>query len=76
MPQVYNCKDYLQNVQPDKIEDCEDMYILPENNIPCDEDVYNLSSLIMEEEGLTIATDPHEAFSLYCTLRESILKCL
>lgn len=71
MPSLYNTKSYLLEVPSFALEALVEKCKF--NKLPCDEDFYQLTSLLMIENGLTEPNDPNEATNLYTDLRR-ILK--
>lgn len=74
LPELYGTRDHLIPISQNEITICQDecKYI----EYPCDEDVYGLCKIIMEEKGYTIQDDPFKAVELYLALREEINRLL
>ncbi|KAI7801287.1 hypothetical protein IRJ41_003539 [Triplophysa rosa] len=69
-PQLWGTEDFI--VQPDS-----DLQIAQEacmflSAIPCDEEVFDLCTILMEEQNLRFPSDRREAFELYVELRDAI----
>ncbi|KAK3097954.1 hypothetical protein FSP39_014819 [Pinctada imbricata] len=71
LPELCGANNYLHSIEEMKIEVCKTECMLkPE--IPCDEDVYNLCCLEMEENGWDNPVNPEDAIELYFFLRPII----
>ncbi|KAK5647929.1 hypothetical protein RI129_002821 [Pyrocoelia pectoralis] len=75
MPQLFGTKNYLCQL-PRQPVDMFDEHCTFFNNIPCDEDVYQLAAIVMDEERLTIAKEPSSAIHLYLNLRSKMLNMI
>ena len=75
LPELYNAEDRLCHVPHEDIAVCEEE-TLPKANIPCDETVKELCTILMTENNLKLPTDAKEAVELYKQLRDNILSIL
>lgn len=75
VPETYGTQDYLVPVDDDKVKMCED-HCTFKSELPCDEDIFEMCCILMEESGLSLPHDPDEAVSLYKTLRRNLLQAL
>ncbi|KAG5892739.1 hypothetical protein JTB14_001110 [Gonioctena quinquepunctata] len=74
LPELYGTRDYLFPISQDDIQICKEecKYI----EYPCDEDVYDLCKIIIEEKCFSLQNDPFECVELYLALREEINRLL
>lgn len=68
---AYDAEDYLIPIEDENDilqfkTDCRYLHT------PCDDDVYELGKIIMDEEHLNFANDPYLTVDLYCILRAKI----
>lgn len=70
VPQLYGARDYLHNVDLEKVEVCLEECVF--KDFPCDEDVFNICVDLMSEHNLTLTNDVFETVNLYITLRQLI----
>ena len=75
MPQLYNAEDYLCMVTTDQIAICQEHTSLA-GPYQCDETVFDLCCLIMDEQLLVPPGDPQEGKTLYDRLRREIRRHL
>ena len=71
VPELYATENFGRPVD---VRDSHD--ILEEcvtQNLPCDEDVFNICVLYMEENRLQIPADPYQTVDLYINLRDHLL---
>ncbi|KAG5884206.1 hypothetical protein JTB14_030808 [Gonioctena quinquepunctata] len=63
LPELYGTRDYLFPISQDDIQICREecKYI----EYPCDEDVYNLCKIIIEEKSFSLQNDPFKCVELY-----------
>lgn len=73
-PQIYNTGDFLRTVEFEKLAACKEECKF--EDLPCDEDVYNLCKIIIEEKGLTEPHNPFDAVDVYIQLRNEMLSLL
>lgn len=71
VPSLYDAQDKLKPVDADEVALCKEE-CTPKSQIPCDETVYELSVLLMQENHWNRPTDAFEAAELYTLLREAI----
>ncbi|KAK0156578.1 hypothetical protein N1851_000010 [Merluccius polli] len=69
VPQLYGGRDYLQNVDLEKVEVCLEECVF--KDFPCDEDVFYICVDLMSEHNLTL-TNVFETVNLDITLRQLI----
>jgi len=70
-PELYNTPDYLQIVPKDTSDVCL-AECISESTLPCDETVFDLCTLLMDELHFQWPTDVYEALELYHKLRDHI----
>ena len=75
VPEMYGTVDYLLPVDDDKMSICEDRCRF-KSQFPCDEDVFQLCCILMEENGLRFPSNPDEAIHVYKTLRQALSQAL
>ncbi|VDI11446.1 Hypothetical predicted protein [Mytilus galloprovincialis] len=68
VPEVYGTSDYVTSPDIDEVEICLEQSTYC--SLPCDEDIYDLANLYMEELGHSLPTDAFEAATLYRCLLE------
>ena len=71
-PQMFGYQDQLVNVPENEIEICMEETI-PKDLLPCDETVFELCHIFMEEHGWELPENPAEAATLYVSLRDCFL---
>ncbi|XP_035996634.1 uncharacterized protein LOC118564068 [Fundulus heteroclitus] len=72
MPQLYAAEDKLQPVLEEDMAVCREE-CTPKGQYPCDETVFELCILLMDENGWEAPTDAYAAAELYSLLRNEIL---
>ncbi|XP_016336667.1 uncharacterized protein LOC107684819 [Sinocyclocheilus anshuiensis] len=72
LPQLFGARDYLKPVSQEAVEACREE-CLQRGPYSCDETVFTLSCLLMEENHLHPPTTPDEAIELYLFLRSCII---
>jgi len=72
MPQMFGGRDFLQPVDRVDVDACR-QYCTARGEYPCDQDVFNISCIMMAENGWNIPTNTAEAATLYTSLRGEIL---
>lgn len=76
MPQLYGAgEDKLQPVLPEEVAVCKEE-CTPKGQYPCDETVFELCILLMDENGWDAPLDAYAAAELYSLLRNEILENL
>lgn len=73
VPQVYGAEDKLKTVNLEEVAVCKDECI-SKSQFPCDETVFELCVLLMQENGWDAPTDAFDAAELYTSLRTVIMK--
>ncbi|XP_061096945.1 uncharacterized protein LOC133127793 [Conger conger] len=73
VPQVYGAEDKLKTVDLEEVVVCKDE-CTPKSRLPCDETVFELCVLLMQENGWDAPTDAFDAAELYTSLRTVILQ--
>ncbi|CAC5402253.1 unnamed protein product [Mytilus coruscus] len=68
IPEVYGTSDYVRSPDIDEVEICLEQSTYC--SLPCDEDIYDLANLYMEEIELGLPTDAFEAATLCRCLLE------
>lgn len=72
MPQLYGGEDKLQPVLEEEIVVCKEE-CTPKGQYPCDETVFELCTLLMDENDWDVPLDAYAAAELYSLLRYEIL---
>ncbi|CAJ1081207.1 uncharacterized protein LOC115783333, partial [Xyrichtys novacula] len=70
-PQIYGREDRLKLFDQEEVDLCKEE-CTPKGQLPCDETVYDLSVLLMQENGWNTPKDAFEAAELHMLLREEI----
>lgn len=71
LPELYETRDYLLEIRnPNQLEICRDYCKF--EKYPCNKDVFDLCSIIMEELEVTKPEDPYDMIGLYIHLRNEI----
>ncbi|KAK3106552.1 hypothetical protein FSP39_022497 [Pinctada imbricata] len=70
-PELFGYEHYMCPVDHLDIDVCEADNKL-EDDIRCDRDVYEISTILMEENDIQQPSDPYEATTLYIWLRTEI----
>ncbi|XP_071956877.1 uncharacterized protein [Antedon mediterranea] len=73
MPHLYGGEEFIVGVEADEIDVCGTECTF-KCRIPCDKDVFDLSSILIEERQLTIPTSCDEGLQLYNSLRNILLE--
>ncbi|XP_062873125.1 uncharacterized protein LOC134334643 [Trichomycterus rosablanca] len=73
MPQIYGAgEDKLKYVLPEEVTVCKEE-CTPKSQFPCDETVFELCALLIDENGWDAPVDAYHAAELYILLRNQIL---
>lgn len=75
MPDMYGAEDNLKTIGMDELALCREE-CAPKSQYPCDETVFVLCCLLMQEKGWNAATDTFSAAELYTSLRTEILQSI
>lgn len=75
MPQLYGAEDKLQPVLEEELDVCKEE-CTPKGQYPCNETVFELCTLITDENGWDALLDAYTAAELYSKLRQEILENL
>ncbi|CAK6970288.1 uncharacterized protein LOC119785590 [Scomber scombrus] len=70
-PQISGGEDRLKLFNQEEVDLCKEE-CTPKGQLPCDETVYDLSTLLVQENGWNTPKDAFEAAELYTLLREEI----
>lgn len=62
--QIYNTNDYLIEVDYCRLAKCKEECLFIDN-VMCDEDVFELCNIIVEENEMQMRRDPFEGMTLY-----------
>ncbi|XP_034530357.1 uncharacterized protein LOC117805873 [Notolabrus celidotus] len=73
VPQAYSAEDKLKTVELEEVAVCKEE-CTPKSQFPCDETVFELCLLLMQENGWEIPSDAFDAAELYISLRTIILQ--
>lgn len=73
LPDMYGAEDRLKTVDMDELALCREE-CTPKSQYPCDETVFDLCCLLMQEKGWDAPTDAFSAAELYTLLRNEILQ--
>lgn len=71
-PELHGVQDRLKSVDMEEVTACTEE-CTPKGQFPCDETVFELCCLLMEEKGWDAPADPLTAADLYISLRKEIL---
>lgn len=71
-PELYQTRNYLNEVQLDEIEVCEEECVF-KDDYTCDPDIFDLSCIEMAENNLEVPRNAIEAMMLYEHLRNLML---
>lgn len=71
-PELHSVQDKLKSVDMDEVTACAEE-CTPKGQFPCDETVFELCCLLMEENEWHAPADPLSAADLYISLRREIL---
>lgn len=74
-PELYNVQDYKTLIENDQIRICKEEALF-RKTVPCDQDIYDMCMLLMDENNMQYPTDAYKALDLYQELREAILEIL
>lgn len=70
-PDLYGVNDCFKEVNLDHVDLC-DLECVKKTNILCDEVVYRLCAITLEEMRLILPSDPYDMCDLYISLRQEI----
>lgn len=73
LPELDNIQDYLQMISVDDLNACRLMCV-DEELLPCEEEIFDLGCLYMEENSLNPPTNIFEAKRLYIKFRQWLLR--
>ena len=71
LPRLFDAEDYLQNVDDDLVEACDNETLTCSS--VCDEDIFELCQLYMTEYGLQFDSNVNRQFDLYIELKRLLL---
>ena len=71
IPTLYGAEEYLQAVEPDAVDVCEEECTFAEGS-PCDRDIFELCLIYLEEQGIQEPGDAYEAVDTYVYLRDRL----
>lgn len=74
-PELHSAEDRLNPVSMEEVTLCMEE-CTPKGQFPCDDTVFELCCLLMEENGWDVPADPFAAADLYILLREEILQTI
>ncbi|KAK0153303.1 hypothetical protein N1851_005037 [Merluccius polli] len=72
IPQIYGGEDHLKTIDMEELALCKED-CTPKRQYPCDETVFELCCLLMQENGWDAPRDAFSAAELYTSLRTEIL---
>lgn len=75
LPQIYGREDKVKTIDMEELLLCKEE-CTPKGKYPCDETVFELCCLLMEENGWDAPLDAFLAAELYTKLRSEILSLL
>ncbi|XP_035990558.1 uncharacterized protein LOC118562959 [Fundulus heteroclitus] len=75
VPQEYDAEDCLKTVDMEEVAVCKEE-CTPKSQFPCDETVFELCLLLMQENEWEAPTDAYNAAELYTSLRAVLLQNL
>lgn len=70
-PQLWGTEDFIVQQDSDQLQIAQEACVFL-SSIPCDEEVFDLCTILMEERNLSFPSDRREAFELYVELRNAI----
>ncbi|XDV33831.1 hypothetical protein PO909_004099 [Leuciscus waleckii] len=70
-PQLYGTEDFIVHQDRDDLQTAEDACLFL-SAVPCDEEVFDLCTIFMEERHLSFPRDRQEALELYVELRNVV----
>ncbi|KAG8002324.1 hypothetical protein GBF38_012782 [Nibea albiflora] len=73
LPEMYSAEDNLKAVDMDELALCKED-CTPKSQYPCDDTVFHLCCLLMQEKGWDAPKDAFSAAELYILLRTEILQ--
>lgn len=68
---LWGTEDHIIPVNEDDLATCKECCAFA-TSVPCDEDIFDLCSIYMEESGLVFPTSGSQALDLYLSLRDLI----
>ena len=74
-PELHSAEDRLKPVSMEEVTLCMEE-CTPKGEFPCDETVFELCCLLMEENGWDAPADPLAAADLYIMLRDELLQII
>lgn len=74
-PELHDAEDRKKPTSIEEVALCVEE-CTPKGEFPCDQTVFELCCLLMEENGWEAPADPFTAADLYIRLREEILKII
>ena len=74
-PELHDAEDRQKPISIEEVTLCA-KECTPKGQFPCNETVFELCCLLMEENGWEAPGDPFAAADLYIRLREEILKMI
>lgn len=73
-PHLYGSADHIFRCDPADVQNCQEECVTPTH--PCDDTVFELCCLIMDELHLNVPDDAESGRTLYISLRQEILSVL
>ncbi|KAA0701668.1 hypothetical protein E1301_Tti021486 [Triplophysa tibetana] len=70
-PQLWGTEDFIVQQDSDHLQIAQEACMFL-SAIPCDEEVFDLCTILMEERNLRFSSDRRDAFELYVELRDAI----
>ena len=71
LPYLYGAQSHACRVTDDQIAVCQ-TECKPKTNFPCDETIFELCCVLMEEAKYEVPSDPDKKVQLYLFLRHSV----
>lgn len=76
MPEIYGTRNYMLPITENKLEIARQDCLFLDENVPCDEDVFELCEILLNEDGRLHPEDPYEAADTYLYLRNQLIDLL
>lgn len=70
-PQLWGTEDFIVEQDSDDLQTAQEACLFL-TAVPCDEEVFDLCTIVMEEQQLSFTKDRLEALELYLELRDAV----
>jgi len=71
IPEQFNTTNFLHTVQEDELQLCKNEHI-DLTNVTCDQNIYDLCSIILVEDGICIPDESYSIIDVYIMLRNKL----